>query len=77
MKRVGRSSCLGVVIDGEMTSVKSASVKSLAVPKYEMTAFLSKIVDTTGIIPDHLYLSECVVPTLRLYHLLTMIQRFS
>ena len=45
--------------------------------KQEMTAFLSKIVDTTGIIPDHLYLSECVVPTLRLYHLLTMIQRFS
>ena len=45
--------------------------------KQEMTAFLSKIVDTTGIIPDQLYLSECVVPTLRLYHLLTMIHRLS
>ncbi len=34
-----RSSCLGVVNAGENTSVKSASVKSLAVPRYEVIAF--------------------------------------
>ena len=34
-----RSSCLGVVIAGENTSVKSASVKSLAVPRYDVIAF--------------------------------------
>lgn len=38
---VGRSSCLGVVMAGERIRVKSASVKSLAVPRYVMMAFLS------------------------------------
>ena len=33
MNLVGRSSCFGVVTAGEMTSVKSASVKSLDVPR--------------------------------------------
>lgn len=41
MKRVQRSSCFGAVIAGEMTSVKSASVKSLATPRYVTTTFLS------------------------------------